>query len=87
MSAARLIGSYARISGAEKKTRDKILITKQRIKCIITNIVRGPDDFPDLLVLLNDPGDLEVTQLDLTVRKLTHQHNILRLKALNWIKI
>ena len=79
MSAARLIGSYARISGAEKKQGNKILITKQRIKCIITNIIRSPDDFSDLLVLLDDPGDLEVTQLDLTVGKLTHQHNILRL--------
>ena len=54
------------------------MITKQG-RCIITNIIRSPDDFPDLLVLLDDPGDLKVTQLDLTVGKLTHQHNILRL--------
>ena len=48
---------------------------------VITNIIRSPYDFPDLLVLLNDPGHLEVTQFYLTVRKLAHQHNILRLKT------
>lgn len=48
---------------------------------IITNIIRSPDDFSDLLVLLNDPGHLEVTQFYLTVWKLAHQHNILRLQT------
>ena len=54
---------------------------------IITNIIRSPDDFPDLLVLLNDPGHLEVTQFYLTVGKLAHQHNILRLENMKDVKL
>ena len=70
----------------DEKYNDNIL------KNIFTNIIRGPDDLPDLLVFLDDPGHLQVAELYLTIWKLTHQHNILRLetwneKALNWIKI
>ncbi len=46
----------------------------------LTNIVRSADDLPDLLGVLDDAGHLQVAQLDLTVRKLAHQHDILRLK-------
>jgi hypothetical protein len=46
----------------------------------LTNIVRRADDLPDLLGVLDDAGHLQVAQLDLTVRKLAHQHDILRLK-------
>jgi hypothetical protein len=46
----------------------------------LTNIVRSADDLPDLLGVLDDAGHLQVAQLDLTVGKLAHQHDILRLK-------
>ncbi len=46
----------------------------------LTNIVRSADDLPDLLGVLDDAGHLQVAQLDLTVRKLAHQHDVLRLK-------
>jgi hypothetical protein len=46
----------------------------------LTNIVRSADDLPDLLGVLDDAGHLQVAQLDLAVRKLAHQHDILRLK-------
>ena len=44
-----------------------------------TDIVRGADDLPDLLVVLDHAGHLQVAQLDLAVRELAHQHNVLRL--------
>ena len=49
-------------------------------KVNITNIIRSTDDLPDLLVFLNDSRHLQVTQLYLTIWKLTHQHDVLRLK-------
>ena len=48
----------------------------------LTDVVWRSDDLPDLLVLLDDPGHLQVAQLDLAVRKLAHQHDVLGLKRI-----
>ena len=45
-----------------------------------TDIVRGADDLPDLLVVLDHAGHLQVAQLDLAVRELAHQHDVLGLR-------
>ena len=46
----------------------------------LTNIIGGTNDLPDVLILLNDPSDFQIAQLDLTVRELTHEHDVLWLE-------
>ena len=46
----------------------------------ITDIVRSSDYFSDLLMILDDSWNLEITEFDFTIRKLAHQDDILRLK-------
>lgn len=53
------------------------LPTTRHVLDVLTYVVRCADDFSDLLRVLDDPGDLQVAELDLTVGELAHQHNIL----------